>query len=92
MKLCAHCHSYEKGELHQFGPNLYGIFGKNAASASEFSYCESNQMVDMIWNEENLNNFLQNPTKCKLEHPQTFDPLEKEKDRIDLISFLKCLK
>lgn len=92
MKVCATCHSYKKDEPHKFGPNLIGIFDKQAGTASDFKYNEANKNVDMIWNEGNLRNFLENPMDSKLQHPQAFDPLEKEKDKTDLIAFLKSLK
>ena len=43
---CAQCHSFNKGEPHGVGPNLYGLIGKPAAGGAGFTY--SKQYLDAM--------------------------------------------
>ena len=43
MENCASCHNLKPNEGHKRGPNLWGLWGRNAQSAPGFEYTESDE-------------------------------------------------
>lgn len=60
---CVACHSFDKDGPRRTGPNLYGIFGKAAASQPGFTYSPAMKASDTIWTAETLDAFIANPGK-----------------------------
>ncbi len=57
---CSACHSIEKG-INEFGPSLYGIVGRHAASIQEYGYSAAIKASGIVWTEENIKRYLRNP-------------------------------
>jgi cytochrome c len=57
---CGPCHALEKGEPHGQGPNLYGVVGREAGSASGFDYSEgfNKAMKGRVWDAKLLDRWL----------------------------------
>jgi cytochrome c len=86
---CAACHSLEPN-LQLTGPSLAGLWGKKAASVSEFPrYSEALKKQDFVWDEVTLNAWLAKPTAFVPGTYMTFRGIGDDKARGDLVAFLK---
>lgn len=62
FEVCAYCHSSTPGGMHKVGPNLYGVFGRKAASAPGYDYSTALRESDLVWDEATLEAFLRSPS------------------------------
>lgn len=86
---CTSCHSLLE-DVHLTGPSLAGLWGKKAASIAAFRrYSPALKSADLVWDENSLNAWLSDPQAMLPQNYMTFRGIENEKDRSDLIAFLK---
>ncbi|MDX1486045.1 MAG: cytochrome c family protein [Alphaproteobacteria bacterium] len=90
-KKCAICHDIRKGK-NKIGPSLFGVFGRKAAQAPGFRFSPAMKKSGLVWNEENLDKYLQNPRKTVKGTRMVFAGLRSKKDRENVIAYLKTLK
>lgn len=95
FRKCRACHDAGPNAKNKVGPVLTGIFGRTAGSAEGFNYSEAMRTAGgkkLVWDEESLNGFLESPTTYLPKNKMAFAGVKEEKDRADLIAYLKTVK
>lgn len=98
---CKVCHSVKK-DVKRVGPSLFGVFGRKCGTAAKqrFSsnYKAACEKVSFVWEEENLDAYLADPTAYiseitgKTKRSPMSKKTKKAQDRADIIAYLKTLK
>ena len=91
FKKCKACHVIDK-EKNKVGPHLVGIIGRKAAAAEGYKYSKAmNAKADegLVWTEEIMLEYLIKPKEYIKGTKMAFGGLKKEKDRINLVAYLK---
>lgn len=87
---CKTCHTLEAGK-HKMGPSLAGVVGRKAGSAEGFTkYSKALQDSGIVWNDDTLAAFLENPKKVVPGNKMPFGGLTKDDDREDVIAYIKA--
>ena len=88
-RLCAACHSLQPG-VHLSGPSLAGLWGKKAATISDFGrYTEALKKTEFHWDEITLNAWIADPQAMVPGTTMTFRGIDKDETRANLIAFLR---
>ena len=92
FKKCMACHAVGDGAKNKVGPVLNGVVGRAAGTAEGFNY--SQPMKDagaggLVWTEENIGKYLENPKELVKGNKMAFAGLKKEDERANVIAFLK---
>jgi len=85
---CAACHKVERGE-ESLGPSLHGIFGRQAATLTDFRYSPALKRSGIIWTAQMLDVFLADPQKLVPANRMPYAGLAEPSDRAELIAYLQ---
>jgi cytochrome c len=86
---CFACHAIDRDRT---GPRHAGLFGRRAGSVPNFPYSPAMKKAGangLVWNDETLDKFLQNPTKLVPGTRMTYAGVTNDQDRADLLAYLK---
>lgn len=85
---CKVCHALDS-KTRKMGPHLDEIMGRTAGSLEKFKYSPALKKSEIVWDDQTLDGFLENPRKYIPGSRMMFAGLHKPKDRTDIIAYLK---
>jgi cytochrome c len=86
---CAACHSLEPNR-NMTGPSLAELWNRKAGSLSNFPrYSSALKSSGVVWNDNTLNDWIKDPQHFIPGNDMTFQGIENDQQRADLLAFLK---
>lgn len=87
---CQACHVVEQ-EQNRVGPHLNGVIGREAGAVEGYSYSPALQKLadeGVVWDQEALSAYLENPREYAPGTKMIFPGLKKEEERQNVIAYL----
>lgn len=85
---CASCHTIEQGGANGTGPNLYATVGAPKQHVDGFAYSGVLASIGGDWTYENLDAWLQSPSKYARGTSMAFAGLNRDGERADMLAYL----
>jgi cytochrome c len=86
---CGGCHKAIDGVSHTYGPDLWHVVGRRAASAKGYgSYSTAMRTIEQPWNRSTLDAFLADPQQAVPGTTMTFKGIEDPAERSAIIEYL----
>ena len=89
--VCKTCHAAEAGK-NMIGPSLHAIQGRKSGSIPGYSYSAANKGSGIVWNNEKLFQYLENPQRVIPGTKMTYTGVKDPQKRADVIAYLDTLK
>jgi len=89
---CSVCHSIEPGAPTIVAPNLFGIVGRQSATAQDFFYSPAMAAANLTWSEVNLTAFLTSPQQVVPGTKMGFVGFLDPGDTQNVVAYLKTLR
>lgn len=85
---CRSCHTFTPGGPDMTGPNLNGMFGRQAGGKAGYAYSKALKEAGFAWDGERLDQWLQSPRQFLPGNKMSFPGVPDATDRRDLIAWL----
>lgn len=82
---CSACHSISSNKI---GPALRGVYGRKAGTVPGYAYSEALKGSNLVWNDANLDRWLQGPQKM-VKGSKMFLAVPEPTQRKEIIAYLK---
>ncbi|GBR04906.1 cytochrome c [Acetobacter oeni LMG 21952] len=89
---CAMCHTMAADAPDTVGPNLFHVFGRKIAGKEGYSYSPALSGHGGQWDDVTLNAWLTNPAAFAAGTRMSFPGIRDDKDRADVVAWLKTLR
>jgi cytochrome c2 len=86
-KRCTGCHSLDRNKE---GPNLTGVYGRQAGTAPGFNYSAALKSAHFVWDDQQLNKWLTD-TQALVEDNNMDFHVPKADERAEIIRYLKLI-
>lgn len=88
---CSACHAISADAPQKIGPHLQGIIGRHAGTAEGFAYSDAMTGSQIIWDQEQLDRFIERPAGLVPGTSMAFGGIDNEQQRAALIAYLESL-
>lgn len=88
FKKCQVCHTLDEG-VNKIGPSLHKIIGRTAGSVEGFNYSKANKESGVVWTEQNMWEYLENPKAFMPGTKMAFAGIKDGQKRADVIAYIQ---
>jgi cytochrome c len=89
LQKCKICHAFDAAGGNRVGPDLHGVFGRKAGTASGFNFSDAMKNSGIVWDEQSLAAFLGDPKASLPGNRMSFPGVKDEAVLHDLLQQLK---
>ncbi len=89
FRRCSACHVLEAG-ANRVGPYLFGVVGRDIASASDFNYSAALSGIDGVWDYNHLFEFIRNPREYAPGTAMAFAGISNPQEIANLIAYMEA--